>query len=254
MTLEAMQAVVARLLTDAAYQRRFFAASPGEAAEHGLTPEEFAVLRRLDAAKLGITVEGYAGKRLERVASAFPRTLAALDAVESGARFRYLERTDFPPDEAAERATFLAYVRTGGGWPEAAHRFARDLAALEVLLYDHPPPTGLPSYRWRPEVLRPRRSPQALTLATRGPLDLGLAEAEQGRPPTTYLEEPHEFLVLREGAAVRLEDLAGPAGALLRACDGAQTVAALAARFGPAAEAAVERWLRLRVVGDAGPP
>jgi hypothetical protein len=252
MTLAAMRLVVAKLLTDLAYQRRFFAASPQQAGEHGLTAEEFQALRQLDPRSLGITTEGYAGKRLERVESAFPRTLRALEVLEPGARWRYLQGTSFPPGDAEERAAFHAHVRAGaGGRGAEAQRFLEDLADLEALLYAAPQPR-LPSYRYRPEATRPRAAPGLLRLRTRGPL-AAWVEAASPPGPGAYSPQPAECLVHRDGPRVVCEPL-GPAGeALLQACDGSRTVADLVARFGAPADEALQRWFRWGAVEDAAP-
>ncbi|MFA5943268.1 MAG: hypothetical protein WC876_02250 [Candidatus Thermoplasmatota archaeon] len=63
---ERLLAAAARLVTDASFRERLFATRT-PAADLDLAPEELAVLRRLDAGRLGIVSEGYAGKRLETV-------------------------------------------------------------------------------------------------------------------------------------------------------------------------------------------
>ncbi len=88
MTLEARRRVVARLLTDRVYQARFFSADPGAPGEHGLTSEEMRSLRALDPRRLAISSEGYMGKRFERVASAYPRTLEMLERLDPATRAR----------------------------------------------------------------------------------------------------------------------------------------------------------------------
>lgn len=248
MTLDAMRYAVARLLTDTAYQKRFFADAPAKAAAHGLTEDEFRALAQLDPRKLGITTEGYAGKRFERVESAFPRTLRALDTLDKGARWRYLQSTSFPKGDAEERAAFAGFLRAGGRAPDA-QRFLEDLAGLELLLYEAPPPK-LPSYRYRPDATRPRRAASLLRLRTRGPLAAFL-EVPDRPAPDAYPAAAVEVLVHRDGSRVLLEPLEGPAAQLLAACDGTSTVADLAARFGPDADARLRSWFRLGAVEDA---
>ncbi len=250
MTLGAMRAVVARLFTEPDYLARFFADPADAHAAHGLAPDEFAALRTLDVRTLGITSEGYAGKRFERVASAFPSTLLALERLDPEAKARYLAETPYPPNEAGERATFLAHVRQGRGPTPDAQRFLEDLADLEQLLFESPRPAGLPSYRYRPEATRPRRTPFAILLAARGPLPKGLDALPSGFP-AAYARAPRDFLVLRDGPGFALEDVTGPLSTLLAACDGTRTVEALARDLGPATAPAIERWLRYRVVDDA---
>lgn len=247
-----MKGAVARLLTDPAYQERFFGDDPSRHAEHGLSADEFAALRRLDRRKLGITSEGYAGKRFERVESAFPLSLALLEALDPRARGRYLAETAFPPNEEVERATFRAHLAQRRDVGDDARRLLLDLADLEALLYEAPRP-GLPSYRYRPEKNRPRVTPHALRLRTRGPLREALALLPAAAP-RAYADAPSEWLVLRQGRAVELEPLEESRRALLEACDGARTTVELSSRFGEEAVAVVERWLRFQVVEDASGP
>ena len=234
-----MRAAVARLLTDAAYQKRFFAA-PADAAEaFGVSPEEFAQLRRLDARKLGITTEGFSGKRLERVASAFPLTLAALRATAPDAHLRYLAQTAFPRDEAAERDTFLRYLQHADAGPAPLRRCLLDLADAEALLARRGPAPPLPALRFRAST-RPQRTPLAEPLVLRGPLEDAL---RLGRAPPDYPERPRECLVLREGRALRVEPLDDARRKLLDACDGTRTVQDLARAHGEDAVPLLEAWL-----------
>lgn len=204
MTLAAMRLVVARLLTDRAYQRRFFAASPAQAGEHGLTAEEFGALHRLDPRSLGITTEGYSGKRLERVESAYPRTLRALEALEPGARWRYLQGTSFPPGDAEERAAFHAHVRSGGAGG------ARGAEAQRFL-----DPYGMATHGFGAEELR-------ATLAEAGAGDLlvaGKVVLLNFLPEPTiaaYLSDPRhrERLLALESALARDPAMAGLGGHL----------------------------------------
>jgi hypothetical protein len=250
MTLEAMRFTVARLLTDPAYRERFFGDEPGSPAEHGLDADEFATLARLDPEKLTITTEGFAGKRFERVASAFPRTLAALELLERGARGRYLATTAFPAGDEEERATFLAFVRGPGPHTPDGRRLLEDLASLEALLYDAPP-APLPSYRYRLTETRPRRTSRAAQrLHAKGPLARALASPTI---PASYPHAPAELLVARDGVGIALEDVAD-VGPLLAACDGTATVEELARAHGPTTPARLQRWLRLGVVEDAAGP
>ena len=243
-----MRAAVARLLTDARYQRSFFDAAPEAAGDFGLTPDEFAQLRRLDARKLGITTEGFSGKRLERVASAFPLTLAALQATAPDAALRYLAQTAFPPDERAERETFLAYLRHADAWPAPLRRCLLDLADAEAALARRGPAPPLPALRLRPDVTRPRRTGLAQPVRLRGPLEAALA---LGRAPDDYPESPRECLVLREGRALRIEPLHDARLRLLAACDGTRTVAELLEAHGPDAPALLEGWLARGVLDAA---
>ena len=243
-----MRAAVARLLTDARYQQAFFAAPPGAADEFGLTPDEFAQLRQLDARKLGITTEGFSGKRLERVASSFPLTLAALQATASDAPLRYLAQTVFPPDERAERETFAEYLRHGGDWAPHVRRSLLDLADAEAALAARGPSPPLPALRLRPDATRPRRTPLAAPVHLRGPIERALAA---GRPPDDYAESPRDALVLREGRALRVEPLDDARLALLAACDGTRTVADLARAHAGDAAGILEGWLVRGIVDDA---
>ena len=184
MTLEARQRVVARLLTDPAYQRAFFSADPGAAPEHGLTDDEMRTLRALDPRRLAISSEGYMGKRFERVESVYPRTFALLERLDPRTRGDYLATTPFPPSDAAELATFRAYAAREGVRPAPAQRMVLDLADLETLL--HAAGGGV--------------------LPTRGPLDAAL----DGRiEPAAYPDAPARFTVRKEGPSVRLERSAG---------------------------------------------
>lgn len=180
MTLDARQRVVARLLTDPAYQAAFFSADPGAAAQHGLTEDEMRTLRVLDRRRLAISSEGYMGKRFERVESTYPRTLALLDRVDPRTRGDYLATTPFPPSEPAELATFRAYVAREGVRPAPVQRLVLDLADLETLL----------------------AGANGGLLTTRGPLDAAL---EGKATAETYPDAPARFTVRKEGPAVRLE-------------------------------------------------
>jgi len=242
-----VQAAIARLLTSREQQAEFFAAPEEAAPRFGLTREEFRALRRIDPRKLGISSEGYAGKRFERVESAFPRTFRALDALVPGARGAYLAATRFPANEEEEHATFLAHVAAGEGWPAPTQRLLRDLADLEALLARNPPPPGLARYRMQPDLLRPRVH-ALLALATRGPLADALDAAPDALAGLAYPDAPSECLVLRQGPEIRLQPLTPALRALLADCSGERTLADLEARHGPTTTPLVEAWLRARLL------
>lgn len=248
-----MQAAIARLLTDSRFQESLYEARPEDAPRLGLDADELGLLRKLDRRKLGISSEGYAGKRFERVEGAFPISLQILGATGRGARYQYLARTAFPHTEDAEHDTFLAYVHGSHDWAPDLHRLLQDTAELEIALFRTPRPRGLPSYRWRPEHVRPQRTSHAITLALRGPLGAVLPRLGQGIP-AEYPAEPRTWLALRHGPSIQLEPLDGEVGDLWSACDGTVTLAQLRDELGAWAEKHVQRWLDAQYVVDAAAP
>lgn len=248
MTLESMQRVVCLLLTDPGYRTRFFEDDPSRHAEHGLAADEFQALRAIDPAKLGIVSEGYMGKRIGALASALPRTWRTLQSLRPSFVSGYLAVAPHPRDGEDEAGRFAAFVRGLEGLPPDAGRFVRDLAAFELLLHETPVVQRLPSHRYQPDALRPRRAAGAMTMVAEGPLHL-VESAVQ--PPLSYSPAPCELLAVRTGSGVRVEGLDAASANLLRACDGSATVAALAQRFGADAEAKLKRWLELGAVEPA---
>jgi len=250
-SLPAMRLAVARLLTDPAYQARFFAAREEAAAEFGLTREEFAALRTLDRRKLAITTEGFAGKRLEPLNESFPLTLAAMGAHDPDAARRYLASTPHPANlemEAASLGSYLAHAEVG---PPHVRRYLLDLRDAEWALARAPRPRGLASYRFVPDALRPRRTPFVPVVDLRGALGSPALASGPMILPREYPEAPQRALVVRLPGGIATELLTPEREALLAACDGVRTLRDLAAQFGPSAEAAVAAWLRTRAVDDA---
>ncbi len=261
MSMEAMQVVAAKLLTDHEYRASFFDAPPNAFADHGLERAEFLVLRMLDASKLDIVSEGYVGKRWDVIGSVFPRTLDALAHFCPGARQTYLESTSTPANDTEERAAFRTFLDETIDVATDERRYLCDLAHLDGALHDHPLPAGLPEYRFRPESTKPRRAADAITLAVAGPLEhhIGLRtntsaprlEASSSPLPWSYSESPRNLLVLREGGSFTLELLDDNQAALLASCDGTQTVAALVQAHGTDADNRLRTWFRHRIVEDA---
>lgn len=238
MSLAQRQLAVARLLTDPAWRARFFApdATPED---FDLADEDFRVVRQLDPRRLDVVSEGYMGKRLERIASSFPRTLALLLAVEPGARGDYLAQTAFAADDAAERASFSAWLARRLDPDSDAGRLLLDALDVETALAAAPP-AALASAAPLPDDARPRL--RSRLVPVRGPL---VQVLDAGALPPRYPDEPGHVAALRrpEGPAVLALDAA--TRALLEACDGERDVAALLARFGPGARGALEGWARL---------
>lgn len=236
MSRDRLLAAAARLVTDGGFRGRLFAEPAPPPAELGLGAAELALLRRLDPARLGIVAEGYAGKRLEAVESAFPRTLSLLDSWRPGARRRYLEATPFPADDAAERDAFRAFaVRDAPeGW---RRRLLADLASVEQAAHALPLPAPAP-YRLH-DGLRPQPSAAAWVGAATGPLHVFL-RGEGG----AYPHQPTRLLALRSAGGVRLEALDGAPGWLWDACSGGAALADLRRLFGDGAPDRVEAWLR----------
>jgi hypothetical protein len=240
MRRETLLAAGARLVTDPGFRARLFAGEdPGGL---GLSADEAAVLRRLDPDRLGIVAEGYAGKRLEAVESAFPRTLALLEPWRPGARRRYLESTPFPADDGAERATFRAFAAADApeGW---RRRLAADLALVEEAVHALPLPA--PRGYWMRDGLRPRRTASAWAGTVSGPLHQALDGSDGGYP-----ERPVRVLALRAHDGLRLEPLDEAGAWLWDSCSGGPTLADLRAQR-PGSEARLESWLRLGAVEDA---
>lgn len=251
MTLDAMHKVVAQLLTSRSFQAAFFAAPASTAAQFGLDEEELRALQRIDPRKLGISSEGYAGKRFERVESAYPLAYRTLMNVFPAWRGEYLALTNFPPDEDAERATFLGYLRERDAWPEPLRRLARDLAELDEAL-QRLPALGVAQYRMRPDLLRPRHGPGLLRHRTRGPLATVLDGAPAKGVVPAYADDPHDWLVVRNGPTPELVAWR-EVEPILKLCDGARSLPEIESSF-PAARPLVEKWLRTHVLADAGTP
>lgn len=239
---ERLLAAAARLVTDAGYRGRMFAEPAPAAIDLGLAPDELALLRRLDPARLGIVSEGYAGKRLEAVESAFPRTLALLESLRPGARRHYLESTPFPPDDAAERATFRAFVAQDAPDGER-RRLLADLALVEEAVHRLPPPAP-PAYRLYGR-LRPRPSPSTWSGVVSGPLP----DALRGGG---YPERPTRLLALRPAGGLRMEPLDEAAAKVWTDCTGDATLDELRQRHGDSAPTRVGAWLRSGALEDAG--
>ncbi len=247
-----MQEVIARLLTDTEYQDRFFSDATSHHGTHGLSLEEFEALQRIDSAKLGIVSEGYTGKRLERVESCFPRTLALLQATQAGFWAHYLAHTPFPADDAEERSTFLDYIHADvHDWTPDAKRLLEDLASLEFQVHQTPLPASAPTYRFQPESTRPVQSRHVVRFQSRGPLLDAWRATETRQMPAEYPKDPLHWLVTHDGGSVRLEPLFQDTLTLLSACDGRRTVAALEENHGPGTRPLIQQWLRRGVVVDA---
>lgn len=244
MTLTAMQGVVARLLTNPAFQRTFYQATAADSASYGLEPHEFQALRRIDAAHLEVVSEGYTGKRLERVESCFPRTLAVLFSLVPEARRHYLSHTPFPRNDAEERKTFQEYVRSKPGHlPEEHHRLLQDIALVERTLYELP--SVVPhrtETRPAPTRDRPRLSRLVASLRLQGPL----WEIWPLHPqlPNAYPFQPTHVVVGLGGPSAFINPLSTKDQETLAACDGTQTLAQISQRFGADGARIVKRWMR----------
>lgn len=248
MSVRTMQRVVARILTDPAYQKQFFSDTSHSDA-HSLTPAEFATLRQIDTKKLGIVSEGYIGKRFERIESCYPRTLQVLEALDQHARANYLAHTHFPASDEAERNAFMAYLQEKMDlWPRDVQRCLHDLATLEKLLYSMPTPPGPPVYRIEPDRTRPLRTPYAVLFQSKGMVSA--AWSSHLATPTNYAYDPHHWLATWDGPRLWLEPLSRSTLDLLEACNGSQTVAELESTFGPEAVTYMKRWFDKQVIAE----
>lgn len=237
MSLAARQVAVARLLTDPDYRVRLF--DPDTRPEElDLDAADLALLRRLDPRRLDVVSEGYVGKRLERVLSFFPRSFAVLVALDPAARGDYLAQTPFAPDDAAERATFLAWAARRADEATDAGRLLLDLLDAESALLAAPPPAPVRSAL--PLDASPRL--RVRLLPVRGPLADALASPTT--LPASYPARPGWIAALRRAEGPLVAPVDAGTKALLEACDGRAPLAALEARFGPAARPVLDAWLR----------
>ncbi|HWH09001.1 MAG TPA: Os1348 family NHLP clan protein [Candidatus Thermoplasmatota archaeon] len=234
MTLAQAQAVVARLLAEPGFLVRFRQDPERVLRDFDLTPEEAAALLRLDLARIGMVCEGYAGKRAERVESAFPWTLRALGAEATPLVRAHLAAFPAGREEAEELAAFAQRVRDHP-LPAWRARLAHDLLDAEAALRAQAPGPGPSEARWSGG-LRVRLAPGLARLRARG--DLAGALAAGGW--TDYAERPTDVLVRATPRGPRAEALAAEDARLLDAVASGATVAE-AART-PEAEARLRRW------------
>lgn len=245
MPLAEQRACAARLLTDAVYREAFFAAPPHASALFGLTAEEFRLLRMLDASRLAISSEGYAGKRFERLVGAFPRLLPLLDAHARGWRGGYLATTAFPPTEADEYATLQRFLAT---MPHPGSHAFQDVADLEWGIFSRRPGALVAPPPIDPEApLRPAEGSVALSM--RGPLPRLLA-GEVG--PAEYPPEPSRWLVTRRVPTLALEPLEGARAQAWDAAASGRSLHEVTALAGQTGAEAVAAWWRAGLVVPDG--
>ena len=235
MSLAATQAFAARLLAEPGFLERFRDAPAETLRGFDLTEAEARVLLGLDLSRIGMVCEGYAGKRAERLASAFPLAIRAL-----GPRADPLVRAhlaDFPAgaEEAAELAAFAFRASRDVG-AQDRRRLVEDLLDVESALRARPPDGPLPAARWSPD-LRLRLGGGVALVRTRGDVARALAA---DLAVALYPHEPGDVLARGSARGLLAERLAPDDAALLRACEAGATVAE-AARDADA-EARLRRW------------
>ena len=235
MSLAATQAFAARLLAEPGFLERFRDAPAETLKAFDLTEAEARVLLGLDLSRIGMVCEGYAGKRAERIESAFPWTLRALGPMALPAVQAHLAAFPAGAEEAAELRAFAARAPMGVE-PEWRRRLVEDLLDVESALRARPPEDALPAARWSGD-LRLRLAAGVALVRTRGDVAAALAD---GLAAQDHPSAPGDALARSTARGLHAERLAPEDAALLRACEAGATVAEAAP--GAEAEARLRRW------------
>lgn len=240
-----MQGVAARLLAEPGFLARFQQAPDATLQGFDLTETERRALLALDLSRLGMVCEGYAGKRAERVESAFPWTLRALGPQAKEVVKRHLAAFPTGGDEGAELAAFAECAAREAS-PEWRARLVQDLIDAESALRASSGRSARnEGARWGPALIL-RLSPGVALVRTRGDLASALAagDAVQDHP-----ESPGDALVRSTSRGIIAERLTEEDAALLRACLAGATVGEAAREA--EGEARLRRWYAAGVLEPA---
>jgi hypothetical protein len=234
--------VVAMLIMNAPFRRRFFNADAGAPEEFGLTPAEFAALRRLDEARIAFLHQPFVVKRFEYLDPAFPHTLRILERHDPRTRAMYAESVVLEKDPAAEVANFHAWARARPV-PDPERGLLECVCDLELLARRRPLAERSRGFRRTPGTRPAASGIHAIHDCLLDLPAIFAAWSATGAYPVPPPPGPVRLLVWNEDGRARFERLSPADERLLRACDGTRTLAELERELGAGAIDRIEAWL-----------